>query len=473
MSKPLSTTKSKSASKTTSETKESTHSSISLDLDDVAQFISELSSSETDDVVTPLPPSGKDDTLSADDMMGMAAKSHQRGKSASAVGAAFPGSIGASRSDYTLPSTDIRSEIRSSEDFTTELKLDARRSAGASDGLRVRSRSVFNLRDFVGERDAGVRLAEDWGVITDPDATQVLVRGDGYLKDKVKVKSLPRICPLVAAECWKCDKRIDNIAGSKYRSWYSENIDPLDDSVFVVVVHLQVESIGACFIHYHILEGGLPAKTKDDGFNRLFNRLVQTAEYPYYGSMRRADSPSPTASVDSSTSAMESVTATKSVSASMSSDDSELPYRNDAERAAFEEECMEFKKSRLKLIPKLVKGPFLVKRMVQNTPCILGRAVPHKYYRGRNYLEIDAQVDESYMSATILKLCHSYSTQIVVDMYWTIEGVDAPELPEHVMLGVSLHNIDFSKTTELSLKTDKKKPDTSALRISSPRGRKR
>ena len=59
---------------------------------------------------------------------------------------------------------------------------------------------------------------------------------------------------------------------------------------------------------------------------------------------------------------------------------------------------------RFKLIPRVVQGPYPVKRVVENRPVLLGNKVTLKYYRGPNYFEIDAKVDESMVAASIIKV---------------------------------------------------------------------
>merc|ERR1711997_106544 len=104
---------------------------------------------------------------------------------------------------------------------------------------------------------------------------------------------------------------------------------------------------------------------------------------------------------------------------------------------------------RFKLIPRVVEGPYPVKRVVENRPVLLGNKVTLKYFRGSNYLEIDSKVDESMVAASIIKLCHRFAKRIVVDMVWTIQGEQINELPERYLCGVTIHNMDFSKCKDI------------------------
>ncbi|KAK9218339.1 hypothetical protein WN943_006976 [Citrus x changshan-huyou] len=50
----------------------------------------------------------------------------------------------------------------------------------------------------------------------------------------------------------------------------------------------------------------------------------------------------------------------------------------------------EFRNSRLKLIPSVPKGSWIVRQSVGSTPCSLGKVVNCNYIRGPKYLEVNA-----------------------------------------------------------------------------------
>ncbi|KAL9447933.1 hypothetical protein AB3S75_015418 [Citrus x aurantiifolia] len=52
----------------------------------------------------------------------------------------------------------------------------------------------------------------------------------------------------------------------------------------------------------------------------------------------------------------------------------------------------EFRNSRLKLIPSVPKGSWIVGQSDGSTPCLLGKAVDCNYIRGPKYLEIDVDM---------------------------------------------------------------------------------
>lgn len=75
--------------------------------------------------------------------------------------------------------------------------------------------------------------------------------------------------------------------------------------------------------------------------------------------------------------------------------------------------------------------------------------VTMQYFRGANYLEIDAKVDDSMLAASILKLCRHFSKRIVVDMTWKLQSDEKQEELERMLCGVTIHYMDFAKCPEI------------------------
>ncbi|OWZ08165.1 hypothetical protein PHMEG_00019337 [Phytophthora megakarya] len=48
----------------------------------------------------------------------------------------------------------------------------------------------------------------------------------------------------------------------------------------------------------------------------------------------------------------------------------------------------EFHNARFKLIPTIVDGPWVIRRCVDTTPCIVLKAIKSTYYLSPNYLEV-------------------------------------------------------------------------------------
>lgn len=229
-----------------------------------------------------------------------------------------------------------------------------------------------------------------------PSPETVQLRSITYKLDGKKQKTADTIFKLIYAQAFKTDIMIDHIAMHP-SSWYNQNISLDDMSTFTIIVHLQVKSIKTSFITYHVLDksmfngynsNGTPIIKGDESFTKLFDLILNC---------------------------------------------NDKTIRN----------------NRLKLIPRIVEGPYPVKRVVENRPVLLGNKVLQNYYRGANYFEIDSRVDESMVAASIIKLCHRFAKRIVVDMAWTIQGEEFDELPERLMCGCTIFNMDFSKCKDM------------------------
>eukprot|EP00250_Pteridium_aquilinum_P010307 c19285_g1_i1 orf=2-2230(-) len=75
-----------------------------------------------------------------------------------------------------------------------------------------------------------------------------------------------------------------------------------------------------------------------------------------------------------------------------------------------------FRNNRLKLIPSVPKGSWIVRQSVGSTPCILGKAVDCNYYRGKKYLEVDVDIGSSTVANGVLGLVFGVVTTLDVDI---------------------------------------------------------
>ncbi|XP_010542743.1 PREDICTED: protein ENHANCED DISEASE RESISTANCE 2-like isoform X2 [Tarenaya hassleriana] len=93
-----------------------------------------------------------------------------------------------------------------------------------------------------------------------------------------------------------------------------------------------------------------------------------------------------------------------------------------------------FKKSRLKLIANIVKGPWIVRKAVgEQAICIIGRALSCKYISGESFVEIDVDIGSSMVASAIVHLAFGYITTLTVDIAFLIEGQTEAELPEQLL----------------------------------------
>nr|QTC20866.1 apostart [Poa pratensis] len=102
----------------------------------------------------------------------------------------------------------------------------------------------------------------------------------------------------------------------------------------------------------------------------------------------------------------------------------------------------EFRNSRLKLIPAVPKGSWIVRQSVGSTPCLLGKAVDCSYVRGPGYLEVDVDIGSSAVANGVLGLVFGVVTTLVVDMAFLIQANTYDELPEQVIGAARLAHVE-------------------------------
>ncbi|XP_019055939.1 PREDICTED: protein ENHANCED DISEASE RESISTANCE 2 isoform X2 [Nelumbo nucifera] len=104
----------------------------------------------------------------------------------------------------------------------------------------------------------------------------------------------------------------------------------------------------------------------------------------------------------------------------------------------------EFRNSRLKLIPSVPKGSWIVRQSVGSSPCLLGKAVDCNYIRGPKYLEIDVDIGSSTVANGVLGLVCGVITTLVVDMAFLVQGNTADELPERLIGAIRVSHVELS-----------------------------
>ena len=103
-----------------------------------------------------------------------------------------------------------------------------------------------------------------------------------------------------------------------------------------------------------------------------------------------------------------------------------------------------FRNSRLKLVNRIVKGPWIVKKAVGNySACLLGKALTCRYHRGPNYLEIDVDISSSKIAGALVHLALGCVTSITIDMGFVVEGQSVEELPEKLIGAVRICQLEM------------------------------
>jgi hypothetical protein len=103
-----------------------------------------------------------------------------------------------------------------------------------------------------------------------------------------------------------------------------------------------------------------------------------------------------------------------------------------------------------KIVPVVVQGPWVVKRVVGGKPAIVGKSLPITYtYQPpqpelgfAEYLEADLDIVSSAAARNILAVVRSSVQVLTIDLGFVIQGNTREELPEQMMAGLRLHGLD-------------------------------
>eukprot|EP00241_Pyramimonas_parkeae_P012974 CAMPEP_0114246110 /NCGR_PEP_ID=MMETSP0058-20121206/12271_1 /TAXON_ID=36894 /ORGANISM="Pyramimonas parkeae, CCMP726" /LENGTH=268 /DNA_ID=CAMNT_0001359241 /DNA_START=501 /DNA_END=1307 /DNA_ORIENTATION=+ len=107
-----------------------------------------------------------------------------------------------------------------------------------------------------------------------------------------------------------------------------------------------------------------------------------------------------------------------------------------------------FRNERLKLIPRVMEGAWVVQRAVGTVPVLLGKAVKVEYHSGANYMEMDVNIGSSATAHTALKCVFGYAANLVIDFGWVVEGRAEAELPEVLLGTMRIAYLDETQAVE-------------------------
>ena len=105
----------------------------------------------------------------------------------------------------------------------------------------------------------------------------------------------------------------------------------------------------------------------------------------------------------------------------------------------------EFRDQTFKLIPRIADGNFVVRKAVGSKPSLLGNKLKQHYIRTERYMELIADIGSSSVAQRIVKLALGYAKTLTVDMMFLLEGTSEATLPEQILGGVRIKNVDFKK----------------------------
>ncbi|XP_038899587.1 protein ENHANCED DISEASE RESISTANCE 2-like [Benincasa hispida] len=109
-----------------------------------------------------------------------------------------------------------------------------------------------------------------------------------------------------------------------------------------------------------------------------------------------------------------------------------------------------FRNQRFKIVNRIEKGPWIVKKTVGNySACLLGKSLTCSYHRGSNYFEIDVDIGSSALASAILRLTLHYVDSVTIDMGFVVEAVTEDELPERLIGAIRVSQIEMAAATEV------------------------
>ena len=109
----------------------------------------------------------------------------------------------------------------------------------------------------------------------------------------------------------------------------------------------------------------------------------------------------------------------------------------------------EYRDARLKLLPVVVEGPWIVKTAVGpgNSPALLGKVIPLQYFfrepsgQDKAAYEVDVIITASTVARSILSVVKGSASSVSIAFAFIIEAAEQDELPETVLCSFQIHSI--------------------------------
>lgn len=111
----------------------------------------------------------------------------------------------------------------------------------------------------------------------------------------------------------------------------------------------------------------------------------------------------------------------------------------------------QYRDARLKLLPLVVEGPWIVKAAVGNgsAPALLGKAIPLQYFfqqpegKKRGVYEVDVIITASTIAKGILNVVKGHTNSLTIAFALIIEASTKKELPETVLCSFQVHFLNL------------------------------
>jgi len=117
----------------------------------------------------------------------------------------------------------------------------------------------------------------------------------------------------------------------------------------------------------------------------------------------------------------------------------------------------QYRDARLKLLPIVINGPWIVKRAVGpgSSPALLGQSIPLQYYftpstkTKKGVYEVDVIITASRIAKGILSVVKGHTKHLTIALGFIIEGTNEEELPETVLASCQIHSLHLERCMKL------------------------
>jgi len=231
--------------------------------------------------------------------------------------------------------------------------------------------------------------ASKWGNFSEPRGQDFRVRGPNYLADKKKIPSEKQLCDLAGLDSLKCTEGPILELGRRPGGIMSRLAQlPDADTQFVLIINFVLPTP----TYYVSMAGYFVAPTEeavedDPEAQKLRARLME------FCSDKMTDA-----------------------------------QRDDV----------------LKIVPRLVEGPWVAKHAVGQKPALLGHAIKLQYSSGPGWFEMDVDVSSSSMATGVLRILKGVSKSLIMDLAFVLEGQKDEDLPERVIGTLSFRHFDLN-----------------------------
>lgn len=117
----------------------------------------------------------------------------------------------------------------------------------------------------------------------------------------------------------------------------------------------------------------------------------------------------------------------------------------------------QYRDARLKLLPIVLDGPWIVKAAVGNgtAPALLGKVIPLQYFfrepdeKHKGMYEVDVIITASSIAKGILSVVKGHTKSLTIAFAFIIEAAEQEELPETVLCSFQIHALHLENCPEL------------------------